>query len=166
MSNRDQDSRLSHLAADDTVRMVDVGDKKATRRYASAEGHIRMEPATLEAIRRHAVAKGDVLTVAQIAGITAGKRASEWIPLCHPLQIDAIDVSLTLEDELPGVKVEASASLTGRTGVEMEALVAASAALLTVYDMCKSIDRGMEIGGVRLVEKRGGESGTWRRRQA
>jgi len=166
MPKPDKEPELTHVAADDTVHMVDVGAKKATRRSAVAAGHIRMEPATLEAIRRHTVAKGDVLTVAQIAGIAAGKRASEWIPLCHPLQIDVIDVSLTLDADLPGVRVEASAGLTGRTGVEMEALVAASAALLTVYDMCKSTDRGMEIGGVRLVEKRGGRSGTWRRGEA
>jgi cyclic pyranopterin phosphate synthase len=158
--------KLSHIDEHGAARMVDVGDKEPTRRTASAEGWIRMEPPTLEAIRQNTVQKGDVLTVAQIAGIGAGKRAAEWIPLCHPLQIDGIDVSLTLVDDLPGVKVEARAALTGRTGAEMEALVAASAALLTVYDMCKAIDRGMEIGPIRLVEKTGGRRGTWQRRES
>jgi cyclic pyranopterin phosphate synthase len=145
--------------------MIDVGDKKEARRTAIAEGSIRMGPATLEAIRQNALEKGDVLTVAKVAGISAGKRAAEWIPLCHPLQIDVIDVSLTLDDDLPGVKVQARAGLTGRTGAEMEALVAASAALLTVYDMCKALDRGMEFT-IRLVEKSGGRSGTWQRRDS
>jgi cyclic pyranopterin phosphate synthase len=124
-----------------------------------------MRPDTLDAIRQNTVEKGDVLTVAKVAGISAGKRAAEWIPLCHPLQIDVIDVSLTLEENLPGVKVTARAGLTGRTGAEMEALVAASAALLTVYDMCKALDREMEFS-VRLVEKSGGRSGTWQRRDS
>jgi cyclic pyranopterin phosphate synthase len=145
--------------------MVDVGDKPPTRRTAVAEGWIRMEPTTLAAIRENAVTKGDVLTVAQIAGVSAGKRASEWIPLCHPLPLDVVDVSLTLDQDLPGVKVRARAGLTGRTGAEMEALVAASAALLTVYDMCKALDRGMVIGPLQLIEKSGGRSGTWRRGQ-
>lgn len=157
-------SRLSHVDAQGRVRMVDVGEKNPTRRTASAEGWIRMQPATLAAIRQNTVEKGDVLTVAQIAGITAGKRTAEWIPLCHPLQIDLIDVSLTPEEDLPGVRVQARVGVTGRTGAEMEALVAASAALLTVYDMCKALDREMEISTIRLVEKRGGRSGTWQRR--
>ena len=157
-------SKLSHVDAHGRVRMVDVGEKHPTRRTASAEGWIRMQPATLAAIRQYTVEKGDVLTVAQIAGVTAGKRAAEWIPLCHPLQIDLIDVSFTLEEDLPGVRVQARVDVTGRTGAEMEALVAVSAALLTVYDMCKALDRGMEISAVRLVEKRGGRSGTWQRR--
>jgi cyclic pyranopterin phosphate synthase len=145
--------------------MVDIGDKSQTRRTAVAEGWIRMRPETLRAIEESAVAKGDVLTVAQVAGISAGKRAAEWIPLCHPLQIELLDVSLILDKDIPGVRVEARAGVTGRTGAEMEALVAASAALLTVYDMCKAIDRGMEIASVRLVEKSGGRSGTWRRQE-
>jgi cyclic pyranopterin phosphate synthase len=164
MSSESGRRKLTHLAGDDRgVRMVDVGEKEATRRFARAEGHVRMARETVEAVRASGVAKGDVLTVAQIAGIAAAKRTAEWIPLCHPLQIDSIDVSLTPDEELPGVRVEARTSLTGRTGAEMEALVAVSAALLTVYDMCKSIDRGMEIGELRLVEKGGGRSGTWRR---
>ena len=158
--------KLTHIDDAGNVRMVAFGANEATRRTAVAEGFIRMQPSTLDAIRENAIKKGNVLTTAQIAGVTAGKRASEWIPLCHPLQIDVIDVSLTLEDDLPGVKVTARADLTGRTGAEMEALVAASAALLTVYDMCKALDRGMEIGAIRLVEKSGGRSGTWRRQEA
>jgi cyclic pyranopterin phosphate synthase len=157
--------KMSHVDEHGTARMVDVGGKEETRRGASAEGSIRMRPATLDAIRRSAVEKGDVLTVAKVAGISAGKRAAEWIPLCHPLQIDVIDVSLSLDDDLPGVKVTARAGLTGRTGAEMEALVAASAALLTVYDMCKALDREMELT-VRLIEKSGGRSGTWQRRES
>ncbi|NIN72914.1 MAG: cyclic pyranopterin monophosphate synthase MoaC [Gemmatimonadetes bacterium] len=158
-------SKMSHVDEQGAARMVDVGDKGESRRTAIAEGAISMQPATLDAIRQNTVEKGDVLTVAKVAGINAGKRAADWIPLCHPLQIDVIDVSLTLEKELPGVKVMARAGLTGRTGAEMEALVAASAALLTVYDMCKALDRGMELS-VRLVEKSGGRSGTWQRRKS
>jgi cyclic pyranopterin phosphate synthase len=157
--------KMSHVDDQGAARMVDVGDKKEARRTAIAEGSIRMQPATLEAIRQNALEKGDVLTVAKVAGISAGKRAAEWIPLCHPLQIDVIDVSLTLDGDLPGVKVQARAGLTGRTGAEMEALVAASAALLTIYDMCKALDRGMEFS-IRLVEKSGGRSGTWQRRDS
>ncbi|UCC81442.1 MAG: cyclic pyranopterin monophosphate synthase MoaC [Gemmatimonadota bacterium] len=157
--------KMSHVDEQGAARMVDVGDKGVSRRTAVAEGAISMQPATLSAIRQNTVEKGDVLTVAKVAGINAGKRAADWIPLCHPLQIDVIDVSLTLEEELPGVKVTARAGLTGRTGAEMEALVAASAALLTVYDMCKALDRGMELS-VRLVEKSGGRSGTWQRRNS
>ncbi len=145
--------------------MVDVGRKRPTQRLAIAEGWIRMQPETLTAIENSAITKGDVLTVAQIAGVSAGKRAADWVPLCHPLQIDVLDVSLSLDRNIPGVRVEVRAGVTGRTGAEMEALVAASAALLTVYDMCKAIDRGMEIASVRLVEKSGGRSGTWRRQE-
>jgi cyclic pyranopterin phosphate synthase len=158
-------SRLTHVDAHGGVRMVDIGRKDRTRRLAIAEGWIRMQPETLTAIEKSTVTKGDVLTVAQVAGISAGKRAAEWVPLCHPLQIDVLDVSLSLDRNIPGVRVEARAGVTGRTGAEMEALVAASAALLTVYDMCKAIDRGMEIATVRLVEKSGGRGGTWRRQE-
>lgn len=143
--------------------MVYVGGKPVTRRRAVAEGAIRMNPETLEAIRRNRNEKGNVLAVAQVAGILGAKRTAEWIPLCHPLPLDVVDVRLTLADDLPGVRVEVETSVEARTGVEMEALVGASAALLTVYDMCKALDRGMEIGPVRLVEKAGGGSGTWRR---
>lgn len=143
--------------------MVDVAEKTPSRRRAIAEGSIRMEPETLGSIRRNQNEKGSVLAVAQVAGILAAKRTAEWIPLCHPLPLDFVDVRLTLADDLPGVRVEVETSVEARTGVEMEALVGASAALLTVYDMCKAMDRGMEIGPVRLVEKEGGRSGTWRR---
>lgn len=161
----DQTPDLTHEDAQGRVRMVDVGDKEVTRRSATARGWIRMKPETLAAIRRNQIAKGQVLAAAQIAGIATGKRAHEWIPLCHPLAIDSIDVSLTPDDELPGVRVETRSRVTARTGAEMEALVAATAALLTVYDMCKGIDRGMELGEIRLVEKTGGRSGTWRREE-
>jgi len=159
-------SKLSHVDERGAARMVDVGEKEATRRSAVAAGSIRMQRSTLDAIRQNNLEKGDVLTVARIAGINAGKRTSEWIPLCHPLQIDSLDVSLTLDNDLPGVRVQARAGLTGRTGVEMEVLVAVSAALLTVYDMCKGLDRGMEITTIQLLEKVGGSSGTWRRQEA
>lgn len=158
-----KEPRLTHLDDQGRARMVDVGHKPATRRSAVAAGAIRMKPETLAAIRQNAVEKGDVLTVAQIAGVSAAKNTADWIPLCHPLQIDAIDVSLTLDSDLPGVRVEARVALTGRTGAEMEALVAVSAALLTVYDMCKAADRGMEVERIVLVEKSGGQTGTWRR---
>jgi cyclic pyranopterin phosphate synthase len=161
----EQRSRLTHVDAEGGVRMVDIGQKDRTRRLAVAEGWIRMQPETLAAIEASTIKKGDVLTVAQVAGISAGKRAADWVPLCHPLQIELLDVSLKVDRDIPGVKVEARAGVTGRTGAEMEALVAASAALLTVYDMCKAIDRGMEIASVRLVEKSGGRSGTWRRQE-
>lgn len=154
---------LSHVDRAGRVRMVDVGAKEPGRRSATAEGWIRMRPETLQTIRQNEVQKGDVLTVAQIAGISAAKQTAEWIPLCHPLPIDGIDVSLTLDDDLPGVRVQARAQVTAKTGAEMEALVAVSAALLTVYDMCKAAEKGMEIGEVRLLEKTGGRSGTWRR---
>ena len=162
----DEKPKLTHLDEHGAARMVDVGGKESTRRSATAEGWIQMDRETLAAIRKNAVEKGDVLTVSRIAGIAAAKRTSEWIPLCHSLAIDKIDVSLTLVDDLPGVMITARADLTGRTGAEMEALVAASAALLTVYDMCKALDRAMEIGPIRLVEKSGGRSGTWRRGKA
>ncbi len=157
--------KLTHLDERGEVHMVDVGGKKTSRREAVAEGWIRMQPSTLAAIRQDALEKGDVLTVAKIAGVATGKRAAEWIPLCHPLPLDVIDVFLTPDDDLPGVRVRARAAVTGRTGAEMEALVATSAALLTVYDMCKAIDRGMELGAIHLLEKSGGRSGTWRRDQ-
>lgn len=161
--SEDRYSRLTHEDDAGRVRMVDVGDKPVTRRTAVAEGRIRMRPETLAAIRRNEIRKGHVLAAAQIAGIAAGKRTSDWIPLCHPLALDSLDVSLTPDDEIPGVMVEARVEVTARTGAEMEAMVAVSAALLTIYDMCKGVDRGMELGLIRLVEKKGGRSGTWRR---
>lgn len=160
---RTEKKQLTHVDPQGQARMVDVGSKRPTRRRAVAEGWIRTNPETVGAIRRNQNEKGNVLAIAQLAGILAAKKTAEWIPLCHPLPLDLVDVRLTLEDDLPGVRVEVETSVEARTGVEMEALVGASAALLTVYDMCKALDRGMEIGPVRLVEKRGGRSGTWRR---
>ena len=140
--------------------MVDVGGKAETQRVAVALGRIRMNAATLAALRDGTAPKGDVLAVARIAGIMAAKRTAELIPLCHPLALDAVSVEFAFVDD--GVEARATASLTGRTGVEMEALTAVSVALLTVYDMAKAIDKGMVIDGVRLIEKRGGKSGDWR----
>jgi cyclic pyranopterin phosphate synthase len=141
--------------------MVDVAGKPETLRVARAEGRIRMSSATVRALRDNALPKGDPLRVAEIAGIQAAKRTAELIPLCHWLPLTAVRVALEIDDEIPGVRVEASAEVYGRTGVEMEALTAASVALLTVYDMVKAIDRGMHIEGIRLLEKTGGRSGAW-----
>ena len=156
-------SKLSHVGSDGSARMVDVGGKPSTQRIARASGSIRMQAATVEAIRRNGLVKGDVLTVARVAGIMAAKRTAELIPLCHTLALDDVQVSASLDDELPGVRVEAAAKTSGRTGVEMEAMVAVSVTLVTVYDMAKGIDRGMVISDVRLEEKSGGKSGQWTR---
>ena len=147
---------LSHADSTGRARMVDVSEKPVTARYARATGNIRMKPETLDAIRRNSLAKGDVLSVAKVAGVMAAKRTAELIPLCHPLALDHIAVEAMLDEVLPGVQVRASARMVGRTGVEMEVLTAVSVALLTVYDMVKAVDRHMEIGPVRLVEKHGG----------
>lgn len=153
---------LTHVGEDGEARMVDVSAKAVTERVARAGGAIRMRVDTLAAIRDDAVAKGDVLGVARVAGIMAAKRTAELIPLCHSLSLDDVQVRFTLDDALPGVRVEATARTTARTGVEMEAMVAASMALLTVYDMAKGLDRAMVIESVRLLEKSGGRSGHWR----
>jgi cyclic pyranopterin phosphate synthase len=141
--------------------MVDVSDKDHTRRTAVARGEIRMSPQALEAIMEGSTPKGDLFQVARIAGIQGGKRAGELIPLCHLLPGAAVSVALEADAELPGVRVETEASISGQTGVEMEALTAASVALLTVYDMAKSLDRGMVMGEIRLVSKSGGRTGIW-----
>ena len=154
--------KLTHIAEDGSARMVDVSAKSETERVAKAEGRVRMKAATLALIRSGDAKKGDVLGVARIAGIMAAKRTHELIPLCHPLPISAVELDLVLDDDLPGVRVEATVTTIGRTGVEMEALAAASVACLTVYDMVKAADRGMIIESVRLLEKRGGASGEWR----
>ena len=143
--------------------MVDVGDKDITRRMAVAEGWINMRPATLQRIVAGAHAKGDVLGVARIAGIMAAKRTAELIPLCHPLALTRIAVELEPATVKPAVRCQATVETRGRTGVEMEALTAVQIALLTVYDMCKAIDRGMSVTDIRLLEKTGGKSGDWRR---
>ncbi|HEX4601542.1 MAG TPA: cyclic pyranopterin monophosphate synthase MoaC, partial [Gemmatimonadales bacterium] len=148
---------LTHLDEAGRARMVDVGDKPVTVRSAVAEGAIRMSPAAFRLVaERGAAQKGDVVAVSEVAGTLAAKRAAELIPLCHPLALDHVEVRATLDEALPGVRIRAAAKAVGRTGVEMEALTAVSVALLTVYDMVKSADRGMEIQAVRLVEKTGG----------
>ena len=153
-------SDLTHLGEDGTARMVDVGGKTDTQRVAIASGIITMSPEALAAIKAGDAPKGDVLGTARIAGIMAAKRTGELIPLCHPLGLEAVNVDFAFEDD--GVRAIASASLTGKTGVEMEAMVAVSTALLTIYDMAKAIDKGMVIGAVKLIEKRGGKSGVWK----
>jgi cyclic pyranopterin monophosphate synthase len=153
-------SALTHLDAAGNARMVDVGGKAETQRVAVASGRIRMSPAALEAIRDGAVPKGDVLAAARIAGIMAAKQTAALIPLCHPLALDAVTVDFAIEER--AVRATATASLTGKTGVEMEALTATSIALLTIYDMAKALDKGMVIEDLRLIEKRGGKSGNWR----
>ena len=162
MSGPDQVG-LSHVDASGAARMVDVSPKPETDRVARAGGAITMHAGALALVRENRVAKGDVLAVARLAGIMAAKRTAELIPLCHPLPLTAADVRLTLDETLPGVRVEATVRTTGRTGVEMEALTAVSVALLTVYDMVKAVDRSMEIGRIVLLEKEGGASGSWRR---
>lgn len=152
---------FSHLDERGRARMVDVGEKDETERKARAEAVVRMGPATLRAIVDEAAPKGDVLGAARLAGIMAAKRTHELIPLCHPLTLTFVAVDLTVDEALPGVRIVAEARLKGRTGVEMEALTAASTAALTVYDMCKAMDRGMEIVRLRLLEKSGGRSGQW-----
>ena len=150
---------LTHLDATGTARMVDVGGKAETQRMARAGGVIRMSAEALAAIKAGDGPKGDVLGTARIAGIMAAKKTAELIPLCHPLALTSVEVTFDYVDD--GIEVSATASLTGRTGVEMEAMTAASVALLTVYDMAKALDKGMVIDGVRLLEKRGGKSGHW-----
>jgi cyclic pyranopterin phosphate synthase len=153
-------NKLTHLDDQGKARMVDVGGKPESQRLAVAEGRIAMSAAALEAIRDGSVPKGDVLAAARIAGIMGAKKTAELIPLCHPLALDAVHVGFALEAD--GVRVTATASLTGRTGVEMEAMTAVTIALLTIYDMAKAIDKGMVISAVRLIEKRGGKSGHWK----
>jgi cyclic pyranopterin phosphate synthase len=143
--------------------MVDVAGKPETARSATAEGAVRMSREAFEMVRDQAVAKGDVLGIAEVAGVMAAKRTGELIPLCHPLPLDVVTVEAVPDEELPGIRITATARATGRTGVEMEALTAVSVACLTVYDMVKAVDRSMEIGTVRLLEKTGGSRGDWRR---
>lgn len=150
-------ARLSHITADGSARMVDVSAKPATVRTARARGSIRMSLAAFEAIRSHQIAKGDVLSVARIAGIMAAKRTAELVPLCHPLMLDDVGIEWAEDAKLPGFRAESSVSCTGRTGVEMEAIIAVTVALVTVYDMAKSADRTMLIGDISLIEKTGGK---------
>jgi cyclic pyranopterin monophosphate synthase len=152
---------LTHVSDDGTARMVDVSAKPDTVRSARVTGNIRMKAETLQAIVDNTVAKGDVLGVARLAGIMAAKRTSDLIPLCHPIALTDVGIALRPDASLPGVHVEATARTVGKTGVEMEALTAASVALLTIYDMAKAMDRGMIIGDISLAEKAGGASGAF-----
>ncbi len=153
-------TELTHLDESGRIRMVDVSGKPDTERLAMARGEVLMLPATLALIRAGAIQKGDVLTVAQIAGVMAAKRTAELIPLCHPLPLTQVDVQLALDDDLPGVRITAIARTRGKTGVEMEALTAVAVAALTVYDMAKAVEKTMRIQNIRLVEKHGGKSGS------
>jgi cyclic pyranopterin phosphate synthase len=154
---------LTHVDETGRARMVDVSGKNPSARVAIATGAIRMAATTLDAIRTNSLKKGDVLSVARVAGIMAAKKTSELIPLCHPIALTDIGVEFTLDDSLPGVRVQTLARTMERTGVEMEALTAAAVALLTIYDMAKALDRGMTITSVALLEKSGGASGDWKR---
>ena len=158
--NRDQ--RLTHLDGRGEARMVDVGDKAVTSRLAVARAQIRMKPETLSVILASELSKGDALATARIAAIQAAKKTSDLIPLCHPLPITKVSVELRADHALPGIVIEVICKLRGKTRIEMEALTAASVAALTVYDMAKSIDRGMVIEQVMLIEKSGGKTGEWR----
>ncbi|MXP28540.1 cyclic pyranopterin monophosphate synthase MoaC [Porphyrobacter algicida] len=155
-------AELTHLDEHGAARMVDVSGKSETHRTAVAEGRIRMSSEALEALTQGDLPKGDAFAASRIAGIMAAKRTGELIPLCHPLGLESVTIDFAVEDD--GIRVEASASLTGRTGVEMEVMTAASIALLTLYDMGKAIDKGMVIDSVRLLSKTGGKSGDWRAR--
>ncbi len=154
---------LSHIDKQGRVRMVDVTGKDATQRVAVARGVVTMRAETLAAIAEGQIPKGDVLTVARVAGIMAAKKTSELIPMCHPLNISGVEVKLTPRQSPPSVEIEATVRIAGKTGVEMEALTAVSAAGLTIYDMCKAVDREMTVGEIRLMHKSGGKSGTFDR---
>lgn len=156
-------SRFTHIDTEGKARMVDVSEKPQTSREAVASGVVRMKPETLSLLKEQKVAKGDVLQVARIAGIMAAKKTSELIPLCHPLSITSISVDFSLDEGESSVQIETRVKTVGQTGVEMEALTAASAAALTIYDMCKAVDREMVITDVMLLEKRGGKSGEFKR---
>ena len=163
MTGKDQRGGLSHVASDGTARMVDVSAKPDTSRMATATGSIRMSQEAFDAIRANSVKKGDVLGVARVAGILAAKRTSELIPLCHPLPLHDVGVTFASDASLPGFRVEVVARTVGKTGVEMEALTGAAVALLTVYDMAKSLDKGMVISDISLAAKAGGAGGKYAR---
>ena len=158
-TNNNPDTHLTHLDDHGNVKMVDVGDKDITSRVAVARGYVSIQPETLRLIKDGLMKKGDVLTIAQIAGIMGAKKTSDLIPLCHPLPLDTVDVDLELDESECRINIEATARTTSRTGVEMEALTAVSVAGLTLYDMCKAVDRAMRIEAVRVVQKSGGRSG-------
>ncbi|NNH33644.1 cyclic pyranopterin monophosphate synthase MoaC [Rhizobium sp. SEMIA 4085] len=157
---------LTHIAASGEAHMVDVGGKADTVRIATAEGHVKMTAQTLRLIREGNAKKGDVIGTARLAGIMAAKQTSSLIPLCHPLMLTKVSVEIEEDVALPGLRIIATAKLTGKTGVEMEALTAVSVACLTIYDMAKAADKAMEIGGIRLLEKSGGKSGDFRQPEA
>ena len=159
MSEQGNEAQLTHLDAEGRAQMVDVGDKVATQREAVARGSVRMEPATLRLILSGGMPKGDVLAVARVAGIMAAKRTPELIPLCHSLLLTHVSVQIEPDATASALLIAATVRTSGQTGVEMEALTAVSVAALTIYDMCKAVDRGMRIGDIRLAEKRGGRSG-------
>jgi len=152
---------LTHFDTKGDAHMVDVSDKAVTSRIATAQAHIRMAQATFDIISQGRAKKGDVLGVARLAGIMGAKKTADLIPLCHPLPITKVAVELTLDPDLPGVQIEATVKTTGQTGIEMEALTAASTAALTIYDMSKAVDKAMEIGGLRVILKDGGKSGRY-----
>lgn len=158
-------AKLSHLDEQGRARMVDVSEKAVTRRMAVAQGTIHMRPATLKLILEGKVEKGDVFSVARVAGIMAAKKTSELIPMCHPLNITSVEIELTPNEKSSRVDIEASVRVDGKTGVEMEAMTAVSVAGLTIYDMCKAVDREMAIGAIRLLRKSGGKSGTFIRKE-
>ena len=154
-------AEFTHFDKDGKARMVDVSDKAETERVATARGSVLMQPATLALIKEGGVKKGDVLSIARLAGIMGAKRTPDLIPLCHPLALTSVQVDLALDEARNAVDITATCKLTGKTGVEMEALTAVSVAALTVYDMCKAVDKGMQIVDIRLTHKSGGKSGTF-----
>lgn len=156
-------SKLTHIDEQGAARMVDIGAKPVTERIAIAGAAVSMLPATFALLEKGAHKKGDVLAVARIAGIQAAKKCADLIPLCHPLMLTSVEVSFQMAPESSQVKIEARCKVSGKTGVEMEALTAVSVAALTIYDMCKAVDRGMEIHGIGVLQKEGGKSGSWRR---
>ena len=151
----------SHFDSTGRARMVDISDKPVTSRMAKAGGVIRMKPETLEAIRSGTTRKGDVIAVARIAGIMAAKKTAELVPLCHPIPLTDVDLTIVLDESLPGARVTASAKTAAQTGVEMEAVVAVSVTLITIFDMVKGLDRDLQIGEITVTEKHGGKSGSW-----
>ncbi len=159
-------AKLTHFNTEGEAHMVDVGDKQSTHRIAVSEGWIRMAPETLTLIQEGGHKKGDVLGIARVAGIMAAKRTADLVPLCHPLALTHIGIELMPEAEFPGVHCVTRVETKGQTGVEMEALCATQVSLLTIYDMCKAVDRGMEIESVRLLRKEGGKSGLWTRQNS
>ena len=154
-------AEFTHFDSDGNAHMVDVGSKPATARCAIVKGHVKMAPSTLQMIIDGTAKKGDVLGVARLAGIMGAKHTATLIPLCHPMGLDHVSIDLQPDDKLPGISITATCSVTGPTGVEMEAMTAVSTAALTIYDMCKAVDRGMEIGAIRLTHKSGGKSGVF-----